>query len=95
MLLALCVVGCANGAVVDPLFYLHHTFVDRVWWMWQQRDLAARLSDIAGYTTASEPQGGWVKATLEDKMDMHKIVPSMSIRDLMDISGPELCYEYL
>ncbi|KAL0640687.1 hypothetical protein Q9L58_000358 [Maublancomyces gigas] len=79
----------------DPLFYLHHTFLDRLWWLWQQRDLAARLFDIAGYTTAVEPEGGWIQATLDDEMDMHGIIPGARIRDLMDIGGPILCYEYL
>lgn len=63
--------------------------------MWQQRDLPARLFDIAGYTTAEKPESGWIQATLDDEMDMHQIVPGAIIRDLMDIGGPRLCYEYL
>ncbi|KAI0130350.1 amino acid transporter [Xylariales sp. AK1849] len=32
----------------DPLFYLHHTYLDRVWWQWQQQNLSARLTDMSG-----------------------------------------------
>lgn len=32
----------------DPLFFLHHTYLDRVWWQWQQKNLTARLTDISG-----------------------------------------------
>jgi len=79
----------------DPLFYLHHTFLDRVWWQWQEKDLGKRLSDIAGYTTGSEPEGGWVLATLEDVLDMKGVIPNQKIRDIMNIKGGVLCYEYV
>ena len=32
----------------DPIFFLHHTYLDRVWWQWQQGDLSSRLADISG-----------------------------------------------
>ncbi|RBQ89001.1 hypothetical protein VDGD_07137 [Verticillium dahliae] len=32
----------------DPLFYLHHTWLDKVWWDWQKQDLPNRLSDMGG-----------------------------------------------
>ncbi|KAJ3455982.1 hypothetical protein MRS44_017464 [Fusarium solani] len=32
----------------DPLFFLHHTYHDRLWWQWQQDDLENRLTDIGG-----------------------------------------------
>ncbi|KAL4803386.1 hypothetical protein BDV18DRAFT_40551 [Aspergillus unguis] len=38
----------SNG---DPLFYLHHAYIDRLWWQWQQADLPRRLSDMGGPNT--------------------------------------------
>ncbi len=35
----------------DPIFFLHHAWIDRLWWMWQSQDLAARLVEIAGENT--------------------------------------------
>lgn len=30
----------------DPIFYLHHTWLDKVFWDWQALDLPARLEDM-------------------------------------------------
>jgi len=79
----------------DPIFYLHHAFLDRVWWQWQEGALPARLSDFAGYTTEYEPVTGWVNATLDDELNMFGIIPNATVRDLMDIRGGRLCYEYV
>ena len=32
----------------DPLFYLHHTYLDKVWWDWQALHLPGSLTDISG-----------------------------------------------
>lgn len=32
----------------DPLFYLHHTWLDKIWWDWQAKDRANRVKDIGG-----------------------------------------------
>lgn len=42
----------------DPIFYLHHTWLDKLWWDWQALDLPARLSDMGGQNTP-EPFGGF------------------------------------
>lgn len=35
----------SNG---DPIFYLHHAYLDRLWWQWQLADQPGRYSDIGG-----------------------------------------------
>ncbi|TLD33725.1 hypothetical protein PspLS_01635 [Pyricularia sp. CBS 133598] len=32
----------------DPLFYLHHTWLDKIYWDWQARDRAVRTTTISG-----------------------------------------------
>ncbi|KAL4955939.1 hypothetical protein BDW69DRAFT_182115 [Aspergillus filifer] len=32
----------------DPLFFLHHTNLDRLWWEWQSANLTSRLYAISG-----------------------------------------------
>jgi len=32
----------------DPIFFMHHTFLDRIWAKWQDKDLSRRLTDIGG-----------------------------------------------
>jgi tyrosinase len=119
----------------DPLFYLHHTWLDKLFWEWQARDLPARLADISGPNTpvpfgssppptdstpaglpiffppldtlppldslipppdAPLPEGdpGNV-TTLSHVLNMLGVIPSATIRDVMDIGGPLLCYEYV
>ncbi|KAK3314267.1 hypothetical protein B0H66DRAFT_577922 [Apodospora peruviana] len=41
----------------DPIFYLHHTWLDKVFWEWQVLDLPARLTDIGGRTIQGFPPG--------------------------------------
>ncbi|KAF2634875.1 Di-copper centre-containing protein [Massarina eburnea CBS 473.64] len=36
------------GSPGDPLFYLHHTYMDKVWWQWQSAAPSSRLFDISG-----------------------------------------------
>lgn len=38
----------------DPLFFLHHTNLDRLWWSWQKANLSSRLTDMSGRNTPTE-----------------------------------------
>jgi tyrosinase len=42
------------GSPGDPLFFLHHTYLDRIWWQWQQANLSSRLTDMDGRNVASD-----------------------------------------
>lgn len=50
----------------DPLFYLHHTWLDKIWWDWQVKDLPKRLVEMGGQNrqggnaTGDLPCGGAV-----------------------------------
>jgi tyrosinase len=39
----------------DPLFYLHHTWLDKLWQDWQSRNVSARLSAIGGTNQGVDP----------------------------------------
>lgn len=150
----------------DPIFYLHHTYLDKVWWGWQALNLPARLSDMTGRTVQDPcigfpggvpfpggngsfpfpfppngtfpgtfppgpngtipfppngtfpgggPPGGFPPGacnatapsfpqnegdpgnvtTLNHVLDMFGIVGNAPIKDVMDIQGGFLCYEYV
>jgi tyrosinase len=32
----------------DPVFYLHHSWLDKLWWDWQNLDLPKRYTDMGG-----------------------------------------------
>ncbi|KAH7305522.1 hypothetical protein B0I35DRAFT_443939 [Stachybotrys elegans] len=47
--------GATGGLMVDvfaspgdPVFYLHHGWLDAMWWKWQTLDLPGRLTDMGG-----------------------------------------------
>jgi tyrosinase len=39
----------------DPLFYLHHTWLDKIWADWQRKDLPKRLREMGGNNIQDEP----------------------------------------
>jgi tyrosinase len=77
----------------DLVFYLH-TYLDRLWWQWEQINAAERMFAIEGNTTVTEPPSGWETMTIDYEMDMYDIVPNVTIRDVVNIQGGYLCYEY-
>ncbi|KAL6853090.1 hypothetical protein ACO1O0_007643 [Amphichorda felina] len=87
--------GDLYASPTDPVFFLHHANLDRVWWSWQKRDLPNRLKDISGpiylmdYTNS---QGGNV--TLEFEMTMGVNAKNITVGDTMDIMGDTFCFTY-
>ncbi|KXH65419.1 amino acid transporter [Colletotrichum nymphaeae SA-01] len=37
-----------NASPGDPIFFLHHANLDRLWWDWQLANLSSRLTDMSG-----------------------------------------------
>lgn len=87
----------------DPMFYLHHGFIDRLWWQWQQSNASYGLTAIGGNAynvtyldeedivlPASVPQ----TITLDTQLTVYDILPSLPISEVMNIQGGYLCYEY-
>jgi tyrosinase len=104
----------------DPLFYLHHTWLDKVWWDWQAKNLSSRLYDISGNnqqlanTTLFDVPGGngglvgdgnytvtyytgdpGNTTTLDHVLSSLNVKPNVTARQVMDIRGGYLCYEYI
>ena len=78
---------------IDPLFYLHHANLDRIWWMWQQQNLNKRLYEVSGHTAVDPP---FVEVTLDFRLKMFNLASaSATIRDVMDIRNELLCYMYM
>lgn len=80
----------------DPLFYLHHAQLDRLWTNWQAADASgARLTQMEGPTV---PFTGTGNTTLDTMVWMGYAAVSLPIRRVMDTlnkdgEGP-LCYVY-
>ncbi|MCJ1263947.1 hypothetical protein MMC22_003818 [Lobaria immixta] len=79
----------------DPIFYLHHAQVDRLWTQWQQLDLKTRQYSLVGTgTVANYPPSPVFQ--LNDTIDLSKLSPEgpRPIRDFMSTVRGPFCYEY-
>ncbi|PVH95373.1 Di-copper centre-containing protein [Periconia macrospinosa] len=78
----------------DPAFWLHHSMIDRVWYIWQTQDFANRQQVIAGGTTMF---GGGRAQSLEDNIDLEVLNvdgKSYKIKELVSTVAGPLCYVY-
>ncbi|KAH7211485.1 hypothetical protein DER44DRAFT_807467 [Fusarium oxysporum] len=87
----------------DPIFWLHHTNVDRLWDKWQRLDWPARKSDIGGpdtqYAYPYDFFGDkeYKNITLAYVMDFGNLLPGrryVTVEEAMNTQGDRLCYTY-
>lgn len=76
--------------LADPVFYLHHAQLDRLWWLWQLRAPNTQLWDYGGKPS---PKSTGV-ATLDDILPMGGLAPDIQVREIMETEGNILCYRY-
>ncbi|KAK1979541.1 hypothetical protein LZ30DRAFT_751360 [Colletotrichum cereale] len=72
----------------DPIFYLHHAQLDRLWFIWQKRDEQIRLTDYSGGANSDE------SATLNDLLYMEGLDEDVRVSQMMDTKSGSLCYQY-
>jgi tyrosinase len=77
----------------DPVFFMHHGFIDRNWRIWQEADTANRLYQMNGYTTQNCGTR-CQETTLDYELDIHNIIGGATVNDMMDTTGGMLCYVY-
>jgi tyrosinase len=79
----------------DPAFYLHHTMLDQVWWIWQAL-YPEKARDVAGTVTYNNNPPSR-NATVEDVLEMYYLgVENLKMADVMDtLGGSPLCYIYV
>ncbi|KAJ3516677.1 hypothetical protein NMY22_g14149 [Coprinellus aureogranulatus] len=78
------------SAGADPLFYLHHANLDRVWWKWQEADRNRRLYDISGPTE----QNGNIQVKLDFMLDFPALGPNVTVFEVMDAGAYPGCFTY-
>jgi tyrosinase len=77
----------------DPIFFLHHTQIDRLWWLWQQQNPRNRTFAYNGFHNTDDGSQG-PAVTLNDVLPMGGLAADGIVRDYMDIKGGKLCYTY-
>ncbi|KAK0620103.1 monooxygenase [Immersiella caudata] len=80
--------GPQSSSPNDPLFFLHHTQVDRLWWLWQQQNPSKRTMEYNGMRFDGSA------ATLDDLLPVLGLGADLPVRDFMDVSTDNLCYKY-
>ncbi|KAH7148927.1 hypothetical protein EDB81DRAFT_842273 [Dactylonectria macrodidyma] len=97
-------VGDVYTSPGDPLFYMHHANMDRLWNKWQHLDWDTRKSDISGPDTqfaypfdffGADP--AYKNITLDYVMNFNELIPDrqyIKVKEVMDIQGGLLCYKY-
>jgi len=83
----------------DPLFYIHHAGLDRLWAMWQEVDIKTRLQDLSPAINVTESSAGLgAPVYLETPLWMGFGAPDRPVRDVMDTLNRDgkgfLCYKY-
>lgn len=73
----------------DPVFFLHHVQLDRLWWMWQQAGFE-RIWEYNGPSSGHDKEA----ATIDDALVVGGLGPDIRIRDIMDAGSALLCYTY-
>jgi tyrosinase len=77
--------------LVDPIFFLHHTQIDRLWTLWQQEKPDARIMDFGGRKTQA---GDFPEATLQDVMPYLGLTPDVKVEEVMATQTSRFCYRY-
>jgi tyrosinase len=75
------------GSPGDPVFWLHHGFIDRNYRIWQNAN-SARVSYVDGTDAAHNP------LTLDTSVSVNGIRPNVRIRDILNTMDTTLCYKY-
>lgn len=78
---------------LDPVFFLHHTQLDRLWWMWQRaepQNIGKRRREYLGRAAHNSTQ----HASLTDVIPMGGLAPNINVFDIMETNSGLLCYRY-
>ncbi|CBX91558.1 hypothetical protein LEMA_P070660.1 [Plenodomus lingam JN3] len=75
------------GSPSDPVFWLHHAFLDRNFRIWTNAN-SARLNTINGNDVSGRP------ITLDTTLNVYDFRPTVRVRDVMDTTATTLCYRY-
>lgn len=74
--------------MVDPIFFLHHAQLDRLWFLWQMKNPLKRLVEYSGMSTDNQA------ATLNDVVSVGGLAKDVQVSSIMDTEAGELCYAY-
>lgn len=83
----------------DPLFFLHHGQLDRIWAAWQAYDPRNRNAIAGGVVQDPDdfdahPLGIGTPVTADTVIYMAGVGPDAKVHDVFSTTGGYLCYQY-
>jgi len=86
----------------EPMFFLHHAMVDKVWFDWQHRDPSNKGAYAGGSVSgqvdpslvSAYPTGAPPLLSLDSVLPGDGFWENVTVRDVMDTTGGRLCYTY-
>jgi tyrosinase len=78
---------------VDPIFWLHHAQLDRLWWQWQQENYGKRHTEYYG-KAFNTTEGSRRQGTLDDKLSFLGLWEDIAVSEVMSTDRGLLCYRY-
>ncbi|KAH7406341.1 hypothetical protein DE146DRAFT_651376 [Phaeosphaeria sp. MPI-PUGE-AT-0046c] len=76
------------GSPADPVFWLHHAYIDRNFRNWQNRDARRRTTTVGG------TDGNGRGITLNTGLTMSGLRPDVRVGDILNTQSSTLCYRY-
>lgn len=77
----------------EPLFWLHHAQLDRLWWQWQEENPGVRMEEYEG-VSFNTTEGKKIQGTLNDQLRFTGFWKDIKVREVMKTEGQLLCYRY-
>jgi len=95
-------VGGPKWASNDPIFFMHHAIVDKIWYDWQRNNKANFWAFEGGITQATQnytvsheyATGLPPNLSLDSKIPADGMFEEYTIYDMMNTTGGTLCYVY-
>jgi len=86
----------------DPMFFLHHAMVDKIWYDWQNRNSSNKNAFAGGSISAQvDPtQASTFPTGAAPFLNLSSVIPgdglweNIKVQDVMDTTGGDLCYTY-
>ncbi|KAI8631784.1 Di-copper centre-containing protein [Xylariaceae sp. FL1651] len=79
-----------SSSVGDPIFFMHHLFVDHTFRIWQNAD-SSRLTTISGCADSANP---CTPISLDTKLSSSGLQPDLTVGQVLNTLGGSLCYRY-
>lgn len=76
--------------LLDPLFFLHHAQLDRLWWTWQKTDRGEKQTEYLGKAVRNSTD----LALTSDVIPMGGLAAHVQVSEILSTETELLCYRY-